>query len=343
MTRALLYIVLLMVSTSAYAQKSCTTFTLQGEINMDSGRVLLLTVDKDYYPYHAVLQGAIHKGRFSLSDSICYPTIYRIGAKQGDQWTYMSGLFFIEPGRQSITCDTNLARKVPRISNYTMKELDQHFQSMREQHKAKELGYTYTLSQYAQQYPQSYIPLWLLADAFSSYGYMPSFDTVYSSLPAEIQQSYTGIQLAKKLQAARKALAKGSIFPALVLPDTNGTPVNIRSIIRRHRYTLVDFWFSHCYPCRRQFPDLKKLHGTYNHLSIIGISTDDAQDIPLWKHTIVQEQVGWTQVLDTGGKTAHSLSVNRFPTNYLLDANGKVIQKDISATELEKLLKKLPQ
>src|ERR1700743_120221 len=104
-TSVLLVIFLLLVCRSR-----AQTFTLQGTINArDSGIMLLLPVNtEDYYPsYHGTKKAMVVNGHFSITDSAPYPEAYMIGLKYGDStWVYLSSSFYIEPGINTIRCDS---------------------------------------------------------------------------------------------------------------------------------------------------------------------------------------------------------------------------------------------
>jgi len=71
---------------------------------------------------------------------------------------------------------------------------------------------------------------------------------------------------------------------------------------------------------------------------IVGISVDKATEKKNWEETIVNEKLIWQQYWDINGKDADRLSINMFPTNFLIDNTGKIIAKNISLGELEEVL-----
>ena len=73
--------------------------------------------------------------------------------------------------------------------------------------------------------------------------------------------------------------------------------------------------------------------------NIISISTDRTVDVELWKKRIDENELDWDQYLDENGKEAFTDKIISFPTNFLIDEKGNVIQKNISLEELEILLK----
>jgi hypothetical protein len=48
----------------------------------------------------------------------------------------------------------------------------------------------------------------------------------------------------------------------------------------------------------------------------------------------------WTQILDTNGTNAGGLNINKYPSNFLLDTEGKIIDIDIDPNNLINFLKK---
>ena len=66
----------------------------------------------------------------------------------------------------------------------------------------------------------------------------------------------------------------GKPAPPLVLKDTKGVPVKLSDY--RGRVILLNFWYSTCFPCRMETPDLIALYQAYKErgLVVLGINTD---------------------------------------------------------------------
>ena len=83
----------------------------------------------------------------------------------------------------------------------------------------------------------------------------------------------------------------------------------------------------------------------YNQFStkgfeIVGISVDRATEKKKWEDVIINDKLIWQQYWDIDGKDARRLSINAYPTNFLIDNTGKIIAKNISMGELEAVLNK---
>ena len=66
----------------------------------------------------------------------------------------------------------------------------------------------------------------------------------------------------------------GKPAPTFALKDLQGRTVKLSTY--RGKVVLLNFWYSTCFPCRKETPDLIALHGIYKDkgLAILGINLD---------------------------------------------------------------------
>jgi len=78
------------------------TFSLEGSIDVDSGRVYLNYVSDDAYYLRGSgsLEAAVHKGKFVLRDSLTSPCAFQLlyKADKTDSLKYISGIFLLQRG-----------------------------------------------------------------------------------------------------------------------------------------------------------------------------------------------------------------------------------------------------
>ena len=366
----LLVIASLFTLSFALGQTRSLTYRLEGTVNRDTGTVTLLPSGEGFDPnLNNNYETKIIHGRFLLAGKMAYPGSYRIRIRHG----YISNYFLIEPGSQIITCNVDSLRETPQLPTKTMAEYnqfvanyiwpirnqrDQAFEQYMGQKSAitdartldslqtafgqnrtrlihqQQLGYL----TYVTQHPTSYVGLWHLVKELNE-GYRPILDSLYTALSVSLKNTLTGKMLAQRLHSA-KVTAVGQVFPYLTLIDISNRSVSLAPD-QKSKYTLVDFWFSHCGPCLQQFPTLKDIFTTYQPkgFRIIGISTDKSAEIETWKKTIQANGLNWPQYVDLSGKlSAGLLSINYFPSNFLLDEKGTIIRRDISPDDLRTFL-----
>lgn len=325
----------LFISITTFAQKH-QSFTLNGEIKADSGIIILLPIgNESYYPDEKVIQETkVVNGRFTLKGSIYYPTAFIIGLKVDSQWKYISSFFIVEPIEQTIFCNIDSLRETPNIHNSSMQELG-FYRSKKRVTGEKNDEF---LSDYTKTHSDSYVAFWLLVYEFD-YAYSTVLDSTFAHFLPALKNNFTGKILAKKMKLAQKT-AVGGIFPNLLLQRIDGKKSFILNPNLQEKFTFIDFWFSHCGPCISQFNSLKNIYTTYNGsvLKMLGISVDTKENQSAWKKAITLNKLPWQQFLDINGEEALKLNISHYPSNFLIDSAGKIIQKDISPTELEKIL-----
>jgi peroxiredoxin len=373
--RWLLLLILSLWLGRSWCQRALSTFTLNGTINArDSGWMLLMPVNtEDYYPaYHGTKKAMVIHGHFSITDSAAYPEAYMIGLRYDSGWSYISNPFFVEPGINNIRCDSNRMWESPAITNGTMDEYrgqyHRSFDSYAIQLKqynslcdsldaayrgtapGDQLGrvsalhnrmmqtYYRTLLTYVKTHTASYAAFWMLVNSLNS-GYDPLFDSIYPAFSAEMRNTYTGKILAQKLATARITCV-GCKFPDLRLANLTKLSRKESIFKTQPRYTLVEFWFSHCSVCIDQFPQYKDIYADFagRGFDLIGISTDRTEEIPEWEKIIREHQLPWRQYLDENGVVAGQFAINGWPSNFLLDENGVIIQKNIEPATLKLFL-----
>lgn len=134
----------------------------------------------------------------------------------------------------------------------------------------------------------------------------------------------------------------GSTAPDIDYPGPNGE--NFRLSDLRGKYILIDFWASWCSPCRRESPYLVRAYQEFNSkgFEIFQVSLDKHHD--QWVQAINEDGLAWPyHVSDLkywDSEPAERYKVSSIPTNFLIDPQGKVIDKNLRG---ETLLRKLDE
>ena len=362
------FLMTLLVIANSFGQKDQQfNFKIDGTINADTGTVTLHYFS-DYIPKNdSDIVAKVKNGKFSISGYLPEPQSVEIIF--GDN--YLTSDFIIEKGLQTISINTDTERQVPEVSNRIMQNeyppyiaffqqhtikrniCDQKYDSIYKLNNytlpeeirfsmSKELDILYKehdklLLTYSEKNPNSEIAFWTLA-RLMIFGYEPIFDSIYNSFSDQLKNGYAGRVLNTKLMEG-KLLTVGKNFPLMSCADIKSKPFTI-DLFKDSRFTLVDFWYSGCGPCRAQFNSLKNLYNQFSKkgFEIVGISVDRATDKKKWEDIIINEKLIWQQYWDIDGKDTRRLSINAFPTNFLIDHTGKIIAKNISLGELEEVL-----
>jgi thiol-disulfide isomerase/thioredoxin len=136
----------------------------------------------------------------------------------------------------------------------------------------------------------------------------------------------------------------GDPFPDYNLPMANGQVISLKKQLGTS-LTLIDMWASWCAPCRKEnketlVPLWDKHHN--NGFQIVGYALDS--DDNAWKKAIEKDGANrWPHASHLKGDESpffEQLKISSIPANYLLDAKGIIIAKNLHGTELEKFVSK---
>src|ERR1700674_2974948 len=113
--------------------------------------------------------------------------------------------------------------------------------------------------------------------------------------------------------------------PPLQAQDLLGKPVSKENW--EGKVVLVNFWATWCPPCREEIPELLELKKEYkDQLEIVGISEDDDPPASVLKFAR-QKGMTYPIVMATPGLIESYGGVPALPTSFLIDTQGRVVQK----------------
>jgi thiol-disulfide isomerase/thioredoxin len=117
--------------------------------------------------------------------------------------------------------------------------------------------------------------------------------------------------------------------PALSFTRPDGKPGSLADV--RGEYTVVHFWASWCAPCKKQAPELKKLHEKYAVRDLRTLSLSLDEDAEAWAAATKGLALPWSHGrLGAGGAPG----VSSVPAYWLLDPAGKIVAKAFDLDEL---------
>ncbi|WP_421944729.1 TlpA family protein disulfide reductase [Pedobacter sp.] len=198
------------------------------------------------------------------------------------------------------------------------------------------------LNKLAEQYPSSWI---ILLNVYQNASrFTPSeLEEISAKFSKSTLETPKGKSLINFTKQTGK-LVRGAVFPQFNYSDAVGKKWTLDDVKGKNG-TLVIFWASWCGPCRKEIPELKKIHQTYKAkgINLVSISTD--HDIAAWKLAMKQEAMGWMNLSNLPGDSKlinSTYNLYAIPSVYLLDAQNNIVMPDeYEIPKIEEHLRKL--
>lgn len=308
----------------------------------------------------------VKEGKGYFAAETCHP----YGAWFGSQKYRNNGWFYLEMGKVTVQLDTasfsvnveGSSLQDEYINRYRPFRSDLNGEARRSMNdyialrrdglvSRDSLNYLYSeytrLSnlrdkEYIKTYPGSYYSLSLARGMFRSSVAYKDIKEVYDLLDREMQQTEIGMQLERKVQAARATMI-GNTAPEIVLNDTKGKLHKLSDY--RGSYVFLDFYKWGCPPCEDLMEELKPFYADYKgkDFVILGVyhrTNDDLEKSrERWKDLLDKHSPTWTNLFDIDNKACEDYGIEAFPSSLLIDPDGKIVAYEISLKETEKIIK----
>jgi len=162
-------------------------------------------------------------------------------------------------------------------------------------------------------------------------------------IPEKYQNDETIVNIRKTIKNALATMA-GKQFVDFTLQTPEGNDLKLSDVVGKGKVVLVDFWASWCGPCRASMPQLKEIYNKFKDkgFEIVGVSLDNKKEA--WTGAIKTLELPWKQMSDLKGwncEGARLYDVRAIPHTVLIDKDGTIVARMLSAEELETKLSQL--
>jgi len=200
---------------------------------------------------------------------------------------------------------------------------------------AQELSYK---KEYVTTNNNSVFSVMLLSEMISKKEINPSDAlNIINNLTPKVAASQMTLDLKSAINDVKKNDI-GSIAPQFSAPTPEGKMLSLKEVLGK--YTIIDFWASWCRPCRAENPNVVSVYNKYHDkgLNIISVSLDKAGQEDRWIKAIRDDKMDWYHVSNLQAwqePIARDYGVRSIPATFLLDAEGKIIDKNLRGAALE--------
>jgi peroxiredoxin len=164
----------------------------------------------------------------------------------------------------------------------------------------------------------------------------------YGKLNDVLRKSYHGQQIKQYIDnvTLSSPLTKQDKLHKFSLPDSLGNPVSVDALAGK--ILLIDFWFAGCGPCRLENKNFQAIYEQYRDKGFEILSVSSDRNRSEWLKAMQTDKIVWKSVWDKDSKvTTHVYRVKEFPTTYLVDANGRIIARNLRGEGLRIKLEEL--
>lgn len=164
---------------------------------------------------------------------------------------------------------------------------------------------------------------------------------LFEGMSGEIKDSEEGELVAKYLEYYNNPQVNDQ-FTDFELPDLKGDNILISENL--NDYTLLEFWASWCYGCRKKHPELIEVYEDFKNkgFTVIGISGDNYEGD--WVKAVEKDELPWLNLRDPNGRESivqFKYGIHYLPANFLVGPDGRIIAKDVNPDELSQILDEL--
>lgn len=171
---------------------------------------------------------------------------------------------------------------------------------------------------------------------------LEKLNEIYSGTPTGNNIAIQYNQAKVKWESA-KLTAEGSVAIDIIQADTAGVDRKLSDL--KGKVVLLDFWASWCGPCRKENPNVVKLYHKYKEKGFTVFSVSFDQQKAKWLSAIKSDGLIWpdhvSDLKGWGNAAGKQYGVSSIPTTYLLDAEGRIIGKNLRGYALEQKLQEI--
>jgi thiol-disulfide isomerase/thioredoxin len=158
----------------------------------------------------------------------------------------------------------------------------------------------------------------------------------------KVVDSFPESPFAKKAQGAVRRLE--AIGNRWMISGATIDGKSVSSAALANKVVVVQYWATWCDQCKQDFATLKSLQNKYGKqgFQVVGVNLDSNRDDAL--QVLKSSSLPWPTLHESGGfesRFANEMGVFTLPLMILVDKQGKVVSRNITADELDGEIRKL--
>ena len=143
-------------------------------------------------------------------------------------------------------------------------------------------------------------------------------------------------------------LAQKSL-PSVEVKTLDGKPVNIQEFSRNGKITIISFWATWCYPCKKELDAITELYAEWEqayNVELVAVTIDTQRNLPKVGPMVVSKGWPFTVLSDVNQALQQALNFQTVPQTFVVDQAGRIVYEHSGYVpgdeyELEEKLKEI--
>jgi peroxiredoxin len=116
------------------------------------------------------------------------------------------------------------------------------------------------------------------------------------------------------------------------LKDPDGKEITLSDY--KGKKVLLNFWATWCNPCKKEMPDMEKIHQSHPDVVVLAVNIDSDQDI---KGFMSDLKLTFRTGLDVDGEVNKKYKVVSIPTSFFINEEGVINKKVVGVMEYKQM------
>ena len=141
-------------------------------------------------------------------------------------------------------------------------------------------------------------------------------------------------------ESAAQDASSATKMPEFKTKTTEGEEIT-SDVFKKSKLTVVNLWGSWCQPCVEEIPELQKLYENMKDkgVNVVGLAQDAGTDMDAVKDILEKNKVTYQNIVPEGAVTDFVMSIQAFPSTFLVDSEGNIVDKIQGGRDLESFTK----
>lgn len=148
-----------------------------------------------------------------------------------------------------------------------------------------------------------------------------------SCLPAGREAQPAGMAADAQPTPTMATAQVGALAPVFELAALEGDPIRLSDL--RGQVVLLNFWATWCSHCRAEFPVLQDFYKRHQNEGFVVLAINIQENRGRVAELVSDMGLTFPVLLDRRGEVTASYRVRGLPTSFLIDREGRIVEKQI--------------